>query len=128
IAVWHLERVIDLNGNLTQFVYQQDQKNTAHPTPFDNATRVDFRQAYLSEVHYSGKAARTGPDAVDVTRVLEPGIYAVYFQRAQDGQGGLLDRPDIVVNARTGFKVVTRHLLERIQVAVLAGPPSQQGV
>jgi RHS repeat-associated protein len=126
IAVWHLERVIDTNGNLCRYVYEQDQKRSPG-TAFDAATGEDFRQSYLAEIHYTGKAARLGPPAVSSGSDAETGAYAVIFQRRHDG-AGIADRPDIVNSARTGFKIVTRHLLERVQVWLLAGPAEQRGI
>src|SRR5262249_36592042 len=95
-------------------------------TAFDAATGEDFRQAYLTEIHYTGKTPRLGSSAV-FGPDAETGAYAVIFQRRHDG-AGIADRADIVTSARTGFKVVTRHLLERVQVWLLAGPAEQQGI
>ncbi|HYS09616.1 MAG TPA: SpvB/TcaC N-terminal domain-containing protein [Myxococcales bacterium] len=126
VGVWHLERVIDTNGNLCHYVYEQDQKRSPG-TAFDAATGEDFRQSYLTEIHYTGKAARLGPSAVSSGSDAETGAYAVIFQRRHEG-AGIADRPDIVTSARTGFKIVTRHLLERVQVWLLAGPAEQRGI
>jgi RHS repeat-associated protein len=126
IGLWHLERVIDTNGNLCRYIYEQDQKNTPG-TAFDAATGQDFRQSYLSEIHYTGKASRTGAAALDASQDSESGAYAIVFQRVRSN-GVLTDRPDVITSARTGFKIVTRHLLERVQVWLLSGPSNQTGI
>jgi RHS repeat-associated protein len=127
IGVWHLERVIDTNGNLTRYIYEQDRRQSPG-TDFDANNPEDFRQAYLSEIHYSGKASRRGAGALDSAQDREAGVYAVTFLRQSDSLGGLADRPDITISARTGFKVVTRHLLDRVQVWLVDGPAAQRGI
>jgi len=125
IGTWQLERVIDPNGNLTRYLYELDQKRVSG-TAFDAATGEDFRQSYLAEIHYSGKAPRLGAGAL--SQDVESGAYAVVFRRQRDDSGRLADRPDIVTNARSGFKIVTRHLLDRVQVWLLSGPADQTGI
>jgi len=125
IGAWHLERVIDPNGNLTSFVYELDQKR-AGGTAFDAATGEDFRQSYPAQIIYSGRAPRLGAGAL--SEVTETGAYAVTFLRQRDAFGNLADRPDIVTTARSGFKMVTRHLLDRVQVWLLSGPAGQTGI
>jgi RHS repeat-associated protein len=125
IGSWHLERVVDPNGNLTRYIYELDQKHTSG-TAFDAATGEDFRQSYLAEIHYSGRAPRLGVNAL--SQDTESGAYAIIFQRQRDGSGRLADRPDVVTTARTGFKIVTRHLLDHVQVWQIAGPATQTGI
>src|SRR5260370_17425918 len=90
-AVWQRERVIGLNGNLTRYIYEQDQRRVAG-TAFDALTGEDFRQAYLAGIHYSGKASRTGAAALNAASDREPGAYSAVFRRAQPN-GHLLHRP-----------------------------------
>jgi hypothetical protein len=127
IGAWHLERVIDTNGNLTRYVYAQDRKQTPG-TSFDSNNQEDFRQSYLSEIHYTGKAERRGAAALDASQDREAGAYAIAFLRQRSALGGLADRPDITTSARTGFKVVTRHLLDRVQVWLVDGPRAHWGI
>jgi hypothetical protein len=119
--------VIDTNGNLTRYVYAQDRKQTPG-TSFDSNNQEDFRQSYLSEIHYTGKAERRGAAALDASQDREAGAYAIAFLRQRSALGGLADRPEITTSARTGFKVVTRHLLDRVQVWLVDGPRAHWGI
>ncbi len=100
IGQWFLERVVDSNGNLTRFAYQLDHRDGLE----DRRHAEDFRQMYLSDVWYSGRAARKdgtwrsdGPYHVQLAHL--PG-----------------DRTDLVASGRLGFKVVTRKRLGSIRV------------
>ncbi len=117
IGQWMLERVVDPNGNLTLYRYSADFRK-ALGTRFDQNNHEPFHQLYPREVLYTGKVART--DAVKEEEAFrlaaEFGPYLVAFKLEEDGSGELLERPDILVNGRMGFKVATRYRLGRVQV------------
>jgi RHS repeat-associated protein len=110
IAEWHLERVVDANGNLTQYGYQLDS-----PAPGGTEHREPFRQLYPRSIRYSGTVSRTEAVALDGGT---PGPYLVELLH----EAGL--REDEVVSARAGFKTVMRRRLGSVQVQLLAGSPS----
>jgi len=110
VAEWHLERVVDANGNLTEFAYQHDS-----PAAPDGVHRETFRQIYLRSIQYTGTAPRrTGAALTDGT----PGIYLVELHHQPALRG------DEVISARTAFKTVLRRRLGSVEVRALAGTPS----
>ncbi|HXN83955.1 MAG TPA: SpvB/TcaC N-terminal domain-containing protein, partial [Myxococcales bacterium] len=119
IGEWFIERVVDLNGNLTLFSYDLDVREA--PVAFQDAAQgglvhnEQFRQLYLRSIEYSGSAPRTGASAL--TAVTAPGPYRVELRSQQVG-GSHLARSDTLTSARFGFKVVTRRLLESVRVRV----------
>jgi hypothetical protein len=106
IAQWFLERVIDPNGNLTQYSYLTDKKASGVPGE-------DFRWVYLGGVRYSGTAARTGPGALSGG---VPGVYRVDFLPESTPAEGNTLRQDAVSSGRFGFKTLLRYRLGRIRV------------
>jgi RHS repeat-associated protein len=117
IGQWMLERVVDPHGNLTLYRYTPDFRR-ATGTRFDQDNLEPFHQLYPRELLYTGKVARA--DAVkeeqSFLQAAELGPYLVVFKLEEDGAGGLLERPDILINGRMGFKTVTRYRLGRVQV------------
>jgi RHS repeat-associated protein len=124
IGQWMLERVLDANGNLTLYRYVQDRKQTPG-TAFDAANGEDFRQIYLHEIYYSGRATREASVGASDFPGTEAGIYLVRLLREADG-AALRERPDITTSGRMGFKVVTRYRLGRVQVRL--NTPDDQSI
>ncbi len=112
IGQWFLERVVDLNGNLTEYGYDVDVRG-----PGDITDGEPFRQVYVRSIRYTGRASRTGREAVAGGT---PGPYVVDLYAKTSG-GAIARRPDVLVSARLGFKVLTRRLLERIRVSLDPG-------
>ncbi|MBI3185121.1 MAG: hypothetical protein HYZ28_23540, partial [Myxococcales bacterium] len=109
IARWMLERVVDANGNLTEYEYQEDSEGTAEACAGGAAKCEPFRQLYLSAIQYTGTASATKPTSGGTS-----GSFRVEFLR-EFANGLHLERPDVVTSARTGFKVVTRNRLASIR-------------
>jgi RHS repeat-associated protein len=107
VAEWYLERVVDANGNLTEYAYQHDSR-----APGDPVHREDFRQAYLRSIRYSGTAQRTG------TGALEGGTSGPYLVELRHEAEA---RADVVTSARPGFKTVLRRRLAAIEAKLLSG-------
>lgn len=91
IFMWCLERIEDANGNCMLFHYVTD----TYTPPNGGETS---KQIYLQRITYTGLSNTDGP-------------YSVVFNR-DDG----LQRKDVVINCRSGFKVMTRHRLKTIDV------------
>ncbi|WP_242337471.1 MULTISPECIES: SpvB/TcaC N-terminal domain-containing protein [unclassified Anaeromyxobacter] len=116
IGAWYLERVVDTNGNLTQFVYDTDAKarpTVRHPQQTAATHEEDFRQLYLSSIQYTGRAY---DGARDPFGTAEIGHYHVELRSEQDTRGRYLDRPDEITSGRLGFKTVLRRRLKSILV------------
>ena len=116
IGGWFLERVVDTNGNLTQFVYDTDTKDrptVRHQNQTAATHAEDFRQLYLSSIQYTGRAygATREPFATS-----EGGHYHVELVSERDTRGRYLDRPDEITSGRLGFKTVLRRRLKSILV------------
>ncbi|MEK6699757.1 MAG: SpvB/TcaC N-terminal domain-containing protein, partial [Nitrospirota bacterium] len=90
IFQWYLEQVIDTNGNSTDFFYTNDA--LAHQNNGEPSTQI-----YLDKIYYTGSGSTLGKYHADF--VLESS-----------------DRPDQVVNGRSGFKTVLRKRLDRVDV------------
>jgi RHS repeat-associated protein len=122
IAEWYLDRVIDLNGNLTVYGYDFDSRDVATLDAGGHADAVahgePFTQAYLRTITYTGRAPRTGADAL--AAVTESGAYRVELRSERSGRVHLL-RTDVISSARTGFKVLTRRRLGSIAVTLVDG-------
>jgi len=104
VARWMLESVEDTNGNVTRYNYLHDDEGTALGCPQAHGFCEPFRELYLASIAYSannrsGLAAR----------------YRVEFSPVSNTSGAI-ERSDTQSSARTGFKVVTRHLLSKITV------------
>jgi len=110
VAEWQLERVVDANGNLTEYGYQLDS-----PAPSDAVHREPFRQLYPRYIRYSGSADRMSAAALDAGT---SGPYMVELLH----ESAL--REDEVVSARVGFKTVMRRRLGSVRVQLLSGTPS----
>jgi RHS repeat-associated protein len=109
IARWLLERVVDTSGNLTEYRYFLDSEGADNGCPGGAKTCEPFRQVYLQGMTYTGAGA--GP-----TSGGTPGRYHVDFL-LQRRNGSEVERTDVLVSARVGFKTVTRYLLERVSVS-----------
>jgi RHS repeat-associated protein len=90
VAVWYLRRVVDPNGNATHYRYQTDASDPAAPGE-------PYVQKYLAEIQYTEHA-----DA--------PAAYSVRFTNNCES------RQDVIVNARWGFKTLTRCRPSEIRV------------
>ncbi len=118
IGAWHLERVVDVNGNLTQLVYDTDMKvrpTVRHPGQTAARHEEDFRQLYLRSIQYTGRAYATTRDPFGTS---ETGPYHVELVSEQDTRGRHLDRPDEITSGRLGFKTVLRRRLKSILVQI----------
>jgi RHS repeat-associated protein len=113
VGQWFLERVVDLNGNLTEYGYDVDVRG-----PADATEGEPFVQVYLRSIRYTGRASRTGSEAV-LGGTSGPYVVDVYAKT--DGGGALASRPDVIVSGRLGFKVLTRRLLGRVRVSLDPG-------
>ncbi|HAK59697.1 MAG TPA: hypothetical protein DCO77_04850, partial [Nitrospiraceae bacterium] len=91
IFQWNLEKVIDTNGNATQFIYETDSGSNGEP----------FKQIYLKEIVYTGYETSPGS--------ITPGAYKVVFHRAPS-------RPDVMIDGKPGFQVLTRQRLDHVDV------------
>jgi len=91
IFMWCLERIIDTNDNNVIYTYY----NTTD-MPETGGERA--AQIYLESISYTGIG-------------MNPGPYRLVFNR-DDGK----KRPDRIINCRSGFKVITKHRLDSIDV------------
>lgn len=87
VARWHLAKVVDRHGNVSRYSYRLDDVAGAEPG----------RELYPSQISYTESATLAAP-------------YQITFE-LDDGT-----RPDQLSSGRTGFKVVTRHLLRAVHV------------
>jgi len=94
---WALRETRDLHGNSVHYNYQ-----TVSDVGVAGGT-VPGRQLYLRTIDYTGGPGVAGP-------------YTVTFYRDSE-QSGYTRRPDVVIDARGGFKMVTAELLSKIVVA-----------
>jgi RHS repeat-associated protein len=95
---WALRKVQDSNGNYIKYSYAK----TTDSGIGDGAGGVAGYQLYLKAVQYSGHATLNPP-------------YTVLFKRDRDLLGEPR-RPDVSIDARGGFKMVTADLLRRIEI------------
>jgi len=91
IFKWALREVRDTNGNTIRYSFARAA---------DGGT-AEGSQFYLNEIRYTGR-----PGA--------PGLYSVTFVR--DRELHEARRPDVGVDARAGFRVVSADLLRKIEV------------
>lgn len=96
-AVWFISRVVDANGNQTKYEYEEDNDKS-----ISDYKGEPFIQKYLTGIEYTLHENQT-----------IPATYRVDVQYFKDGP---TDPKNIIVNCRTGFKVVTRRLLKNIDV------------
>jgi len=93
---WALREMRDLNGNGMTYTYDR-----VSDPGLAGGTVTGF-QLYLRSINYTQSNG-------------SPGAYTVSFIR--DSQlPGYTRRPDVIINARGGFKMVTAELLKRIDV------------
>ncbi len=96
IFKWALRQIRDMNGNTVNFTY------TIVPnTGIIGGTVIGY-QIYLKKIDYTG-------------RNDDPGAYSVVFSRDRE-MDNFVQRPDVTIDARSGFKMVTADLLKRIEV------------
>jgi RHS repeat-associated protein len=112
VAEWYLERVVDANGNLTQFTYQHDSSGAQA-----DVHRESFRQVYLRAIQYAGWVAPGGDGRRNAT-TLEGGTTGPYLVELRHESG---TRGDVITSARAGFKTVMRRRLGAIEVRLLSG-------
>jgi len=93
---WALREVLDTHGNGIRYTY-----TTVTDTGVDGGL-VDGHQLYLTNINYTQS---NGAD----------GAYDVIFIRDSE-LPGYTRRPDVQIDARGGFKMVTAELLKRIEV------------
>ncbi len=102
---WAIQETKDLNGNSIKY----NCERISH-TGLVGGTVPGF-QLYLTSIEYT----RYQPNGVST---LEPGGYLITFTR--DSQlPDYVERPDVMINTRGGFKRVTAELLKRIEVTHL---------
>ncbi len=92
---WALRLVQDLSGNTTSYDYSMVVD------PGVSGGSVPGYQLYPKTIHYTGSGAVQGP-------------YSVTFVR--DREIAWPRRPDVAIDARGGFKMVTADLLKLIEV------------
>jgi len=98
-AMWFLRRVVDANGNVTSFNYEED--NSTKITDFEGEP---FVQKYLQSIEYTSHISSSVP--APAYRV----DFVYYEGETSDSH------QNIVINCKSGFKVVTRYLLKDIAV------------
>ena len=96
IFKWALRQVRDTNGNTMNYTY------TVVPNTGIVGGTVMGYQIYLKKIDYTGHNDT-------------PGAYSVIFTRDREVQN-FVQRPDVTIDARSGFKMVTADLLKRIEV------------
>jgi len=102
---WALREMRDPHGNAMRFEY--DLVND----PGVPGGSVPGRQLYLRSIDYTGRAGASG---------YQPGAYRVRFLRDSDpGVSPRVNRRDVSVDCRGGFKQVTADVLRRIRVELL---------
>ena len=102
---WALRETRDLHGNAVHYDYQ-----TVTDAGVAGGT-VPGRQLYLRTIDYTRTGSTAGP-------------YTVKFVRDSE-LAGYTRRPDVVIDARGGFKGVTAELLARIEVAYAGAAGAQ---
>ncbi len=118
VGQWFLERVVDTNGNLTEYAYDTDNKDVPsapHQGEASVTHREDFRHLYLRSIQYSGRVPGKPRDALGVPT---GGPYHVELVSEQDTRGRHLARPDTITTGRLGFKSVLRRRLKSILVQI----------
>jgi RHS repeat-associated protein len=103
ISQWLLRLVQDTNGNTIHYNYAR----VADSGTGGGLGGVPGTQLYIQAIDYTG---------VGVT----PGAYTIQFQRDRDL--GEARRPDPIIDARGGFKMVTADLLRKILVSFNGQP------
>ncbi|MCY9877328.1 SpvB/TcaC N-terminal domain-containing protein [Vibrio natriegens] len=98
ISDWALVKTIDTYGNTVNYNYQKVYDSGVG----DGIGGVQGQQLYIQSINYTGF---NGSD----------GAYTVEFKRDRDIVGEER-RPDITIDARTGFKRVTADLLREIRI------------
>jgi len=99
---WALRETRDLHGNAVHYDYQ-----TVSDPGVAGGT-VPGRQLYLRTIDYTRSGSTAGP-------------YTVTFVRDSE-QPGYQRRPDVVIDARGGFKMVTAELLASVRIAFQGNP------
>ncbi|MFL6138460.1 MAG: SpvB/TcaC N-terminal domain-containing protein [Frankiaceae bacterium] len=99
---WALRETRDRHGNAVRYDYQ-----TVSDAGVSGGT-VMGRQLYLRTIDYTRTGSTAGP-------------YAVTFVRDSE-LPGYSRRPDVVIDARGGFKMVTAERLSRIDVSFQGNP------
>src|SRR5262245_20583499 len=97
IFKWFLKETRDLDGNAVVYGYQK----VTDPGVLGGT--VLGSQLYLASINYTRSNGAPGP-------------YTVTFIRDAQ-QPGYVRRPDVSIDARGGFKMVTSQLLKRVEVA-----------
>jgi RHS repeat-associated protein len=97
IFKWALRRIQDANGNTINYTY-----TVVENTGIASGGTVMGYQLYLATIDYTGYNE-------------EAGAYSVAFTRDRKPEESV-KRPDVVIDARSGFKMVTADLLKRIEV------------
>ncbi|MBI3659125.1 hypothetical protein HY230_01470 [Candidatus Acetothermia bacterium] len=95
VAIWYLRRVVDPNGNTTEYRYMTDTNNEV-----PGFQGEPFVQKYLKQIVYT---SHPNPPTL-------PAAYTV------DLIPNCTSRQDLIVSGRTGFKVLTRCRLAEIDI------------
>src|SRR5574341_1501326 len=112
IFQWHLEKVVDTNGNVTEYSYYADTQ-AAYLTSIGNPSKPpqtslggeDWIYLYLDKIAYT-KNEKTGAAAQ----------YTVEFKRDAG------TRKDLTVGGKSGFKTALRFRLDRVDVKFKGSP------
>ncbi len=99
IGKWSLREVRDTNGNFTKYTCVRESDSGLG----DGTGGVQGSQLYLQTITYSGHGATEG-------------LYKVEFTRESELTNPVR-RPDAMIDARLGFKMVTADLLRIIEVS-----------
>lgn len=92
IYKWTLRRVIDTNNNVTKYSCEVVSGG-------DGINTEKWRQIYLTKISYTGQRGVNGDN----------GPYSVLFERETG-------RPDVMIDARGGFKTMTGDRLKKVTV------------
>ncbi len=117
IGQWMLERVVDVARQPHAYRYTADHRE-GPGTGFDEDNHEAFTQRYPREILYSGKVDRADAALPELDAFLAAAEMGPYLVQLELGarRCRLLERPDIQINGRMGFKIVTRYRLGRVKV------------
>ncbi len=104
IFSWALREARDSNGNIIRYRYYLDANDSGTN---NGSSPAPGKELYLKTIEYTGREGEAGRYVVTLTRASE-----------------LLEdrRPDVVIDARGGFKRVTADLLRKITLTYGGAP------
>ncbi|MCX7747822.1 MAG: hypothetical protein N2645_13180 [Clostridia bacterium] len=111
IFSWMLVQIRDTHGNTVDYTYKRVGDSGVNDPNASKGVQV-----YLKKIRYTGAVGQPGPYVVEFIRDREePGFDPLKNRR-----------PDVSINARAGFKMVTADLLKRIEVKLYGDNQEQK--